>query len=279
MIKLIATDLDGTLFYPKRRIKLLIKKNIEFLQDYINQGNKVVLVSGRNFQIAHRIIKKLKAQIDMIACNGSLLFQNGKIVIDNPMNHNDVKNMYEENLNNKDILSWIFMTDKNNMIIVPNGMNFIFTVAYRLGLIMQFKYRGSYLFGKKHVLKMLDNSNERIYKAMCIFGLGNKGIKKALINLDIMKAKYGEKFEIFQSHESLEFMNKGVNKATCLLKYIESENIQINEVAVVGDSGNDVPLFDVFPNSFVMEQAREEVKQKANNVIKGVYALEEYIKK
>ena len=32
MIKLIATDLDGTLFYPKKRITVLSKENRKFLK-------------------------------------------------------------------------------------------------------------------------------------------------------------------------------------------------------------------------------------------------------
>lgn len=277
MIKLIATDLDGTLFYPKKKIKLLIKKNIRFLQDYIAEGNKVVLVSGRNFQIVKRIIRKLKATIDMIACNGSVVYQDGYIFEDSPMDHELVKKLYIDNLENRSLISWIFMTDKNNMILVPNKMNFLMTICYRIGMIFQFRYRGSYQFGKKHFLKMLENKEERIYKAMCVFGLGPKAIQKATLELPLMLEKYGEQFEIVQSHESLEFMNKGVNKASCLLKYIDRANIAVDEVAVVGDSGNDVPLFEVFPNSFVMEQAQEEVKVKASKVVKGVYALKEYL--
>ena len=91
--------------------------------------------------------------------------------------------------------------------------------------------------------------------------------------------KYGNVFEMYQSHESIELMNKGVNKATSLLKYIDRINLDINEVAVVGDSGNDVPLFQVFPNSFVMEQAHDDVKSHAKTEIIGVYALHKYIGK
>lgn len=277
MIKLIATDLDGTLFYPKRRIRLLIKKNIHFLQDYINDGNHVVLVTGRNFHIIHRIMKKVKTKLDMIACNGSVVYKDNCIKVENPMNHEEVKKMYEENLNNKDIISWIFMTDKNNMIVVPNRMNYLVTFVYRIGMVLQLKYRGNYKFGKRHLKKMFENEDEKIYKAMCIFGLGKKGIRKASLEMPKMLEKYGDKFEICQSHESLELMNKGVNKASCLLEYIKEMDLNINEVAVVGDSGNDIPLFEVFPNSYVMNQADPSVKAKANTVIDGVYALKEHI--
>ena len=116
MIKLIATDLDGTLFYPKKKIKLLIKKNIKFLKNYIESGNRVILVSGRNFHIVERIKRKLKNNVDMLACNGSALYKDGEVIEDSPMSHDDVKRLYEDNLENKNIISWIYMTDKHNMI-------------------------------------------------------------------------------------------------------------------------------------------------------------------
>lgn len=81
------------------------------------------------------------------------------------------------------------------------------------------------------------------------------------------------------SSEAIEFMNKGVNKATALLKLIENENIKRENVAVVGDSGNDLPLFENFENSFAMAQADDEIKEKAKYVVDGVYSLEEYVNK
>ncbi|MBR2891335.1 MAG: HAD family phosphatase [Bacilli bacterium] len=277
MIKLIATDLDGTLFYPKKKIRLLVNKNKKFLKRFIDEGNRVVLVSGRNFHIARRIIRKLKHNVDMIACNGSALYREKNIIEDYPMPHDKVLKMYLDNLNNRSIMSWIYMTDQDNMIIVPNKMGLFLTICYRIGLIFQFRYRGSYKFGKRHFLKMIKDENVRIYKAMSIYGLGQKGIKKASNSIGELQAKYGDIFEVVQSHSSLEIMNKNINKASCLLKYIKSLSISKEEVAVVGDSGNDVPLFEAFPNSFVMAQAQKEVMEKAKTVINGVFELEKYV--
>ena len=39
MNKVLATDLDGTLFYPKGRKRCIPKKNVKFLQDFIDDGN------------------------------------------------------------------------------------------------------------------------------------------------------------------------------------------------------------------------------------------------
>ena len=149
MIKLIATDLDGTLFYPKRKFKLLTKKNRKFMIDYINQGNEVVLVSGRNYFISNRVKKRIKNDIDMIACNGSVIYKGDELIFDSPMDHKKVYDFYLENCKNKEILTWIFMTDKDNMIVVHNSLSSFLRVFYRIVLFFQFGYTGKCKFGKK----------------------------------------------------------------------------------------------------------------------------------
>ena len=59
MGKLLAVDLDGTLFYPKQHTKCISKKNVKFLQKWIDQGNKVVLISSRGYDF----VKRLKEEI------------------------------------------------------------------------------------------------------------------------------------------------------------------------------------------------------------------------
>ena len=48
MGKIIATDLDGTLFYPKDKNEMIYKPNLFFLQSFIDDGGKVILISGRS---------------------------------------------------------------------------------------------------------------------------------------------------------------------------------------------------------------------------------------
>ena len=278
MIKLIATDLDGTLFYPKRKLKLLTKKNRKFMKDFVNDGNEIALVSGRNYFVSKRIEKRIKNKIDMIGCNGSVVYHSGELLFDSPMNHQDVYDFYLKNRNNKNILTWIFMSDKNNMIVVHNSLSTLLRVIYRIVLFFQFGYNGKYKIGRKKFEKMVNDDNAKIYKIMAIYGLGKKATEKArLASLEVSKETEG-KFEVMWSKESIELMNSGVNKAKSLEKLIDNIGIKKEEVAVIGDSGNDVPLFETFPNSFVMSHAHQEVKKKAKVEIDGVYCLKDYIK-
>ena len=199
MIKLIATDLDGTLFYPKRKFKLLTKKNRKFMIDYINQGNEVVLVSGRNYFISNRVKKRIKNDIDMIACNGSVIYRGDELIFDSPMDHKKVYDFYLENCKNKEILTWIFMTDKDNMIVVHNSLSSFLRVFYRIVLFFQFGYTGKCKFGKKRFKQMIENENARIYKVMAIYGLGKKATEKARIASKNFGEDLKDSFEVMWS--------------------------------------------------------------------------------
>ena len=110
------------------------------------------------------------------------------------------------------------------------------------------------------------------------FGLGKKGIITARKFYDILKEKVGEDFELCFSGSAIEIMEKNTNKAESLKELLKMYNINKDEVAVVGDSGNDIPLFEEFENSFVMANAPEEVKQKAKVRLKSFDDLANYIK-
>lgn len=278
MIKLIATDLDGTLFYPKRKVKLLTKKNRNFIRNYLKEGNEVTLVSGRNYFIAERVKKRIKSDIDMIACNGSVIYRGDSLLCDSPMDHDKVNKLYLDNINNKKILTWIFMTDKDNMIVVHNSLATFLRIFYRIVLFFQFGYTGKCKFGKRRFKEMIENKDAKIYKAMAIYGIGKKATEEARLASIEFKKQLEDSFEVMWSTESIEFMNAGVNKAVALEKLIDGLGITKEEVAVIGDSGNDVPLFESFPNSFVMSHAHKEVKKKAKVEIDSFYCLEKYIK-
>ena len=64
MAKLLAIDLDGTLFYPKRIRKCICKKNVEFLRKWIDEGNKLVLVTSRSTQFTAKLKDEIQRPVD-----------------------------------------------------------------------------------------------------------------------------------------------------------------------------------------------------------------------
>ena len=111
MIRAVATDLDGTLFYPKRRIRLLKSKNRKFLKNLLNSDKEIVLVTGRNRSIAEKIEKRIKAKrkLSMIGCSGSIVIQDGNLIKESVVDKKEIPHLFEEFDKDKNIVSVIFM--------------------------------------------------------------------------------------------------------------------------------------------------------------------------
>ena len=76
--KVICTDLDGTLFFPKKRVFMMTKKNRRFLQKFVDNGGRLAIVSGRNRYFAEKLQKNLKRRVDVLGCNSSFIEADGK---------------------------------------------------------------------------------------------------------------------------------------------------------------------------------------------------------
>lgn len=283
MIRAVATDLDGTLFYPKRRIRLLKSKNRKFLKNLLNSDKEIVLVTGRNRSIAEKIEKRIKAKrkLSMIGCSGSIVIHDGNLIKESVVDKKEIPHLFEEFDKDKNIVSVVLMGNFRGMLIDLIHFPKIFTAFALLGLKMQGAYYEFSRFGRKRINKMLEDPNSKVYKVMPLFGFSEnnkKGMQKAKAFAERMRTILGDYYEFFESGTAVEIVAKGTNKAKSLRELFEKCNIKDDEVVVVGDSGNDIPMLDEFPHSFAMESAPDYVKSHAKNKIRYVYELEDYIK-
>lgn len=279
MIKAIATDLDGTLFYPKRRLKLMKSKNKRFLQGFINQGNKVILVTGRNRDLCRKVSKKLGSDgVVIIGCSGGFVSIKDELTSENPIAKNDALKLYDLLCQDVEIKSILVLTDKYNLILDDHPLNKFSRWIGKLIMKLQGAYQEKFISGRDKMIKVLNDDSVKIYKIMPWYGIGKKGDELARLATLRYQESVGDLFEVAWSQDAIEFVKKGANKATVLKQVLADLNIAEDETIVIGDSGNDIPLFKNFKNSFVMSQAPEEVKKEAKYVVESVADLKDYCK-
>lgn len=281
MIKAIATDLDGTLFYPKKRIRLISKPNKQFIQNVLKEGKEVILVTGRNYSIANKVEQAIgmSKSISIVACNGAVIMHQGEIIKEEYISGEEALELYYEmSAKHRNIKTWMFFTGDQFMIVEPSGLNPIEKIAGVIGLNAQGAYYEPFMIGKKKMIEYLKKKDTKIYKIMPWFGYMKKSKTLARDATKEWIEHYGDKYNFAWAVDAVEISKKGVNKASALKQLLKEINIGEDEVAVVGDSGNDISLFRSFENSFVMNQAAEEVKKEAKTIINSVSDLEKYIK-
>ncbi len=281
MIKVIATDLDGTLFYPKRKLHLISKKNKQFLQNALESGKEIILVTGRNYRIATKVEECLerKNQLSIVGCNGAFMIHKGELVEETPMDNEEAFELYEKLSELKIVKVWmIFGNDKVMYVDSSNVGPFVRACGY-LGFNLQGAYYEPFVISKSKTEEFIKNPSNKIYKMMPWFGTGKKGVEKARLFTEKWNAEHqGNTFTFSWSGNAIEITDGKVTKAVSLVKLIEKLGYTREEVAVVGDSGNDVSMFKEFPNSFCMQHAPSQVKKEAKTIIKSFDDLKNYIK-
>lgn len=274
MNKIIATDLDGTLLYPKDKKNIICKQNLFFLQSFIDKGGKVIIVSGRSLAYGMKVKEKINRDIAIISFNGGALYQNNKIVFNEAIPNIEIKDMVEDLFKNYKIIALALFCD--------DGIYLKGVFGTRLTkLILKI-----YSFSQKELAEKMVSSpqefnfalnNKSIYKVLCIFGFGSRNIKRAKEANKVLRNIY-EDIECSWSNGSLEITAKNVNKAEGILKFCEINKVSKDDVYVVGDSGNDISMFKAFSeNSFCMEHSQETVKKYAKYSIDTIADLSRYI--
>ncbi|MBZ4212960.1 HAD family hydrolase [Mycoplasma sp. U97] len=93
--------------------------------------------------------------------------------------------------------------------------------------------------------------------------------------------------KLIKTHMNLEILPKGGSKGEAIVWMLENifKNHSKEEIMVIGDSENDFSMFKRFNYSYAMDNAKDEVKEKASFVTKAVqehglgYAILDYLEK
>lgn len=275
MPKLFAIDLDGTLFYPKKRIRLVSKENEKFLKYVIQHGHQVAFVTSRNRAFVEKVLQQLKLKIDFVCRNGCMVIHNNKVVLDRSMTSKDVESVVE--YIQKRYQRYMFSIDtkeESNLVFTSNYVWYL-DIIYRLYYLFQGRYREDYRKDNAYFMKQV-HGNAVIQRLLIYFGISKKGKQLALAESKKLKKKFPQ-LEIAWINGLIEVATLGTNKATALTYLIEKKGINPKDVIVVGDSGNDIPMFKAFSESYCMDHAHPEVKKHARHLIKRVYNLKEII--
>ncbi len=275
MPKLFAIDLDGTLFYPKKRISLVSKQNVAFLKFAIAKGHQVVFVTSRNRFFVEKVLKQINLDLDFVCRNGCMAIHQHQLILDQSMTSKDVENVmkYIQSRHRRFMFS-IDTKNESNLVFTSNYVWYL-DLIYRLYYLLQGRYREDYKKDNVYFMKQVQG-DAVIQRLLIYFGISKQGKRLALKESKNLRKKFPH-LEIAWINGLIEVATLGTNKATALKLLIKKKGIKPKDVIVVGDSGNDIPMFKAFSQSYCMDHAHPEVKKYAKHLIKRVYNLKETI--
>lgn len=276
MNKVIATDLDGTLFYPKRRIKMITKKSLEFLRRHVDNGGRLILVSGRNSTYLQKVQEKINRPVDMIGCNSAFIVANGEYIKNVTFEAKSIVKILKEIDETYHPRGYLVMSSEGHFISYRKFDTLFYKVGYALWNAFEGTYKEPFEVNTKLFEEILESGKAR--KIMVFFGIGKKNVANCKEANKGIRASYGDKLEASWSNEFIELSPFGCSKSEGLKYYLDYLKIKHSDIYVVGDSGNDISMFNSFPeNSFCMAHAPLSVSKYAKHTLKRFADLEKYI--
>lgn len=264
-MKLLAFDLDGTLLTDTHEIKESTQKSI---QKCVDMGWKWCIVTGRSYQSAKPILDQYNLKCDMILNTGHhYISEDHQSELTFPMDYETSERIITI-LKDYDFHTSIH-TDKGTYIFEDPETFYQEHIAIaskkRNGNLGSLK--NSILFNKEHFMKRTHALNH-------ISDLKTQNIKVLKIDarsFDDTKREQGlghlKNLSNIMIHSSygpfIELSDNSANKATTLDLLRQKLNLNLSDVYVFGDSMNDLEMFEHFPNSIAMENAKPALKKLA----------------
>ncbi len=278
MAKVLAVDLDGTLLYPHKIFRSIPKKNVKFLREWIDGGNKLVLISSRGPRFMKHLHDEIERDFDFISYTSSFIYANGKVIRDVSISGEEITAILKK-IENKYHPLGLLVNVKDQPLLIKNlnvGARFIIFI-YHLYWLFQGKNREPYILDNNYFDDVVTKGNA--YKAMVFFGLAKS---KSEISKEINKGLRDDFPDVECSWTSIinEITPKDCNKGFGLKYYCDYLKINHEDVYVVGDSGNDISMFNLFhENSYCMAHAYPSVKKYAAHTISRVHKLDKLVLK
>lgn len=260
MIKLIATDMDGTLLDENGELP----KDFLSVVDTLSKNDiKFVVASGRSYPTLHDIFQPISDELSYICDNGAFIVENKSISSMEIIAKEDVCNI----INVCEEIPNIQVT-----LCGKKGM-------YQTDCSDEFNEEIDKYYIKKNIVEDLRTVEDDIFKiAICDFSDAYNNSYK------ILESKFGDDFSVVVSGALwVDIMNKNINKGIALEKIQEDLNVSYEETMVFGDFYNDVEMLKRAHYSFVMENANEDMKQYGNFIAKSnresgvTKAIKEYV--
>lgn len=249
MIKLIAIDLDGTLFDDLKNIP---EENIKAIKYAKEKGVKIVISTGRPFKGVIDVLEKLDLTSNddyVIIYNGGKILNVGKneTIYSTTITGKTVKELYEESkILNTDIHA--FRIDEE--LITPKHNPYT-DVEARINHI------------EDHLYDFNNISDDELF-IKCMLVSENEVLTNAMANVN--EKFYTDYSMVRSSTIFLEFLNKNSDKGKAVKALAEYLNISLDEVMAIGDANNDISMIKVAGVGVAMGNAFEEVFEYANYI-------------
>jgi len=262
MIKLIATDMDGSLLDDDKNLPPDFSETHDILE---RNGISFAAASGRSYTALAPVFGEQSSSMSFICDNGAFIVHKGKKIFSAgiaPELLREVISVCEEKL--------------------PEAY---LVLCGEKGLYVTEKYKPrsqkelGFYYSSRIVLDNLAETDDVIFK-IAIYDENNP----QEYSYPVLEKIFGDKLSLVVSgHLWMDIMQKGISKGSAVKQLQQTLGITAAETMAFGDFYNDIELLKNADMSFVMENANEDMKQygrftaESNNSSGVTKAIKKYL--
>jgi len=253
MIKLIATDMDGTLLDPKGQLDL---PRLEKILDKLDQCDiRFVIATGNEVHRMRQLLGHLAERVVLVVANGARIFENNELIqaqtwddamVDRALAHfkgREYQDQFVVTAMNGGFVKKGTVFTELDKFMTPEMIEKLYQ---RMNFVDEFD---SSLFGG--VLKM----------SMVV---GEERLDSVL--QEVNDLFNGHVRAVSSGYGCIDILQDGIHKAWGLVELLKRWNLKPEQIMAFGDSENDIEMLELAGISYAMENAEEAVKRVATKV-------------
>ncbi|WP_232735767.1 Cof-type HAD-IIB family hydrolase [Alteribacter populi] len=274
-IRLIATDMDGTLLNSERKIS---KANAEAIRYAESKGITVAVATGRDYTEAIAPLKEAGLRLPLICVNGAeMRSRDGQILSQAPLDKT-LYNQMSAILREENVYYEMYTTKGSFTENQQKGIDIVVNIMMSTGefatydevmKVAEARFKEGAVSVTDDYQSVLTN-DVKIYKLLAFSedDGSRERAKQRLLDLSEVSVSAS-------ASENLEITHLQATKGKALEKLAKDLDVSIRETMALGDNLNDVSMLSIAGVSVAMKNGEDEVKKisdrvTASNVEDGV---------
>ena len=252
-IKLIATDMDGTILDSQGLLDLpRLEKILDRLEE---KGIRFVIATGNEIHRVRQLLGHLTDRVVLIVANGAKIFENNQLI---------QVETWDDELVEKALTFFKGKECQNQFVITSMNGGFVKdgTIFTQLDKFMTPEMIE--LFYQR--MNFVEELHPELFGGVLKMSLVVGEDRTEQVQEDFNQVFNGYVQAVSSGYGCLDIIQDGIHKAWALQELLKRWNIKPEEIMAFGDSENDVEMLELAGIAYAMENADEKAKAVATDI-------------
>ena len=264
-IKIVATDMDGTLLDPRGQLDL---PRLEKILDKLDhRGVRFVIATGNEVHRMRQLLGHLAERVVLVVANGARIFENNELIqaqtwddamVDRALAHFKGRECQDQ-----------FVVTAMNGGFVKKGTVFTELDKFMTPEMIEKLYQR---------MNFVDEFDSNLFGGVLKMSMVVGEERSDSVLQEINDLFDGHVRAVSSGYGCIDILQDGIHKAWGLVELLKRWNLKPEQIMAFGDSENDIEMLELAGISYAMENAEEAVKEIATklapaNSQAGVYKV------